>query len=312
MNAPAYVPTPVSLAGHLIGTPGSKERFGRTAVEVVETAALVAAADADWTKDTVLTFQKEQQIHPKVWGKLIAIHRDRRLLPLQEHLPASYTALYALVVMSDEELEAAQREGVLEIKPLSSRAVLDWTKAYRLRGTGIEQEIPLTLVLREDLTEERQKDLLEALRAVADQFGADVLEGKGGVKQAGLKADQRKVRASAIEEELMRLIGPVVVGAPEELKRRFDVTSAADLIEGTRQAFTGFFQVLEDKVEGAFWRKYGRAYCLKIAREFNLTNSRAERYQLKKRIADAIKDCSEKINGFEKMATDVLETYMTR
>lgn len=312
MNAPAYVPTPVSLAERLIGTPGSKERFGRTGAEVLDTAALIATADASWDKDTARAFQKEQQIHPKVWGKLISIHRDRRLLPLQEHLPASYTALYALVVMSDEELEAAQREDVLKIKPLSSRAVLDWTKAYRLRGTGIEQEMPLTLVFREDLTEDRQRHLLEALREVADQFGADVLEGKGGVKQAGLKADRRKVRALAIEEELMRLIGPVVVGAPEELKRRFDVTSAADLIEGTRQAFTGFFQVLEDKVEGAFWRKHGRAYCLKIAREFNLTNSRAERYQLKKRVADAIKDYSDKINGFEEMATEVLETYMMR
>lgn len=305
---------PVSLAEHLIGAPGSKERFGRTAVEVLETAALVAAADADWNKDTVLTFQKEQQIHPKVWGKLIAIHRDRRLLPLQECLPASYTALYALVVMNDEELLAALKEEVVSSRA-SSRSILDWTKTYRLRGTGIEQEIPLTLVLREDLTEERHKDLLQALQQVADQFGADVLEGKGGVKQAFLKADQRKVKASEIEEELMRLISPVVVAAPADLRTKFKVTSAADLIVGSREVFTGFFQVLEGKGDPTvFWKKYGRAYCLKIAYDFNLTSSRAERYQFRKRIEMAIERWGSErgVEGFEEMAKDVLETYMGR
>jgi hypothetical protein len=305
------LPTPESLAEHLIGTPGSKERFGRTATAVLETAALVAAADADWDKDTVLAFQKAQEIHQKVWGKLIAIHRDRRLVPLQECLPASYTALYALVVMSEEELAAALKEEVVSAHA-SSRSILDWTKAYRLRGTGIEQEIPLTLVLRVDLTKERQKDLLEALQRVADQFGADVLEGKGGVKQAGLKAEARKALASEIEEELMRLSGPVVVSAPEDLKNRFGVSSAADLIEAPRQTFTGFFQNLEGKVEGAFWKHHGRAYCLRIARDYNLTDSRAERYQFKKRIDDAIEKWGGTIDGFQAMAEGILKTYMAR
>jgi hypothetical protein len=306
------VPTPNSLAEHLIGAPGSKERFGRTAADVLETASLIAAADSDWDKDTVLAFQEAQKIHPKVWGKLIAIHRDNRLQPLQEHLPASYTALYALVVMSDEELKAAQSEGVLDIKPLSSRALLDWTKAYRLRATGIEKEILLTLVLREELTDQRQKDLLSALKETVARFGSDVLEGKGGVKQADLKADQRKNKASEIEEILVREIGPVVLSAPEDLKKRFGVTSAADLIEAPRQTFTGFFQNLEGKVEGAFWMYHGRAYCLRIARDYNLTDSRAERYQFKKRIEDAVDKWGTTIEGFQEIAGTILKKYMER
>ena len=217
--------------------------------------------------------------------------------------------------MSDVELESAQREGVLDIKPLSSRALLDWTKAYRLRGTGIEQEMPLTLVLREDLTAERKKDLLEALREVADQFGAELMEGKGGVKQAGLKAEQRKVRASEIEEELMRLLGPVVLNAPDALKNQFQVISAADLISGSREQFTGFLQVLEGKGDKTvFWRKYGRVYCLKYAHDFNLSESRAERYQLKKRLSMAIERWGSvnQTPGFQEAAEDVMRTYMRR
>ena len=306
-------PASADLLRRLSATSGSKDRFGSTVDAVLATAALIAAADQDWDKSAVRDFQQDQEIHPKVWGKLVAIAKSKNLEKVpKKDLPASYTALYALVVMSDEELKAAQSEGVLDIKPLSSRALLDWTKAYRLRGTGIEQEMPLTLVLREDLTDERQKDLMSALQETAAMFGADVLEGKGGVKQADLKADQRKVRASEIEEELMRKISAVVSGAPEDLKKRFGVSSAADLIEAPRQTFTGFFQNLEGKVEGAFWRKHGCAYCLRIARDYNLTNSRAERYQFKKRIDDAIKIWDGKIEGFRAMAENVLASYMGR
>ena len=309
------VPTPDLLNERLMGGAGSKDRFGSTAAEVLEVAALIAAAQNSWDKGTVAAFQQEQKIHPKVWGKLVSIARSQNLKDLpQENLPASYTALYALAVMSPQELTAAVSEGLLKgkEKDLSSRSILEWTKAYRLRVTGIEQEMPLTLVLRQELTTEQHQNLLEALAQVAGQFGAEILKGKGGVKQAGLKADQRRARAEQIEDELMRLLGPVVLDAPDALKQRFQISSAADLIAGQRQTFTGFFQNLVGKVDGVFWRDYGRAYCLKIARDFNLTESRAERFQLKDRIQKAMAKWSEEIDGFEPMANGILSTYMSR
>jgi|LauGreDrversion4_2_1035121.scaffolds.fasta_scaffold296946_2 hypothetical protein len=306
-------PASADLLRRLSATSGSKDRFGSTVDAVLATADLIAAADQDWDKSAVSDFQRDQEIHPKVWGKLVAIAKSKNLEKVpRKNLPASYTALYALVVMSDEELEAAQSEGVLDIKPLSSRALLDWTKAYRLRVTGIEHEVPLTLVLTDDLTPLQQKDLLEALRQAARPYGAQVLEGKGGVKQAKVKANHRKVRASEIEEILMREIGPVVLSAPEDLKTRFGIRTAADLIEAPRQTFTGFFQNLEGKVNGAFWTHHGRAYCLRIARDYNLTDSRAERYQLKKRIQDAVDKWGATIEGFQETAETTLQKYMER
>ena len=170
----------------------------------------------------------------------------------------------------------------------------------------------MTLVLTEDLTPQQRQDLLEALRQAAGPFGAQVLEGKGGVKQAELKAGQRKNKASEIEEILMREIGPVVLSAPEDLKKRFGIMTAADLIEAPRQTFTGFFQNLEGKVEGAFWRHHGRAYCLRIARDYNLTDSRAERYQFKKRIEDAVDKWGTTIEEFQEIAGTILKKYMER
>ena len=136
--------TPVFLKDRLQSAAGSKDRFGATAAEVLETAALIAAADQDWDKATIAAFQKEQEIHQKVWGKLVSIAKSTNLQSLPpEDLPASYTALYALVVMTTEELKAAGAEGVIRSNA-SSRSILEWTKAFRLRGTGIEQELPLT------------------------------------------------------------------------------------------------------------------------------------------------------------------------
>jgi hypothetical protein len=306
-------PTTKELADRLTAPLGSKDRFGKNGAEVLVTAGLVAAANASWDKGTIGTFQDNQKLHPKVWDKLVAIARSENLKGLPEKsLPASYTAIYGLVVMSDEEFSAAVAEGDLVTDGASSRSLLDWTKAYRLRGTGIGKEVLLTLVLPDDLTPQQHKILLSALKETAAEFGAQVLEGKGGIKQAGLKADRRKALASEIEEHLMQEIASVVSGAPEELKTRFSIRSASDLIEGPRTTFTGFFQNLEGKVDGAFWRNHGRAYCLKIARDFNLTDSRAERFQLKDRLKKATDKWTKEIHGFEEMVLDIKSTYMNR
>ena len=305
--------TPVFLKDRLQSAAGSKDRFGATAAEVLETADLIAAADHDWDKGTIAAFQKEQEIHQKVWGKLVSIAKSTNLQSLPpEDLPASYTALYALVVMTTEELKAAGAEGVIRSNA-SSRSILEWTKAFRLRGTGIEQELPLTLVLRQEMNEEQQHDLLEALKEVADQYGADLLEGKGGVKQASIKSDRRKALAQQIEDELIQEIGAFVASAPDDLKHRFGVSTAIDLISAPRATFTGFFQNLVGKVKLEFWKQFGRAYCLKIARDFNMTESRAERFQLKKRIQDDFKPTwGPQIRGFVGMCDQVMANYMSR
>jgi hypothetical protein len=309
-HAPA-LPT-ADLASHLSGPPGSKVRFGVTAAEVLQTCFLVSAAQESWDKGTILTFLEQEDLNPKVWDKLVAIARSKNLQGLpKKSLPASYTALYALVVMKAEELKAAGAEGVIG-PDVSSRSILDWTKAYRLKITGIEQEMPLTLVLKEALSSEQHQDLLDALKVTAERFGAEVRAGKSSLKQTEVKAEARKVLAVQIEEELMQEIGQVVASAPVDLKSRFGIRSAADLLEGPKATFTGFFQNLVGKVKIEFWRQFGRAYLLKIARDFNLTDSRAERFQYKKRIADAVKNWGPQVAGFDAMADEILTTYMSK
>jgi hypothetical protein len=306
------VPSPAELAERLRAAPGSKERFGTTTAAVLETARLVAAADDSWDKGTVSAFQEQEKINVKVWGKLVAIARSDALQSLPPNdLPASYTALYALVVMTPQELQQAVAENVVRAK-VSSRFILDWTKAFRLRGSGIEQEVPLTLVLRRDLTPQEHQDLQRALVDAAAAFDAEVIEGKGGIKQAGIKADLRRAKALEAEAELVTVLEPVVSNAPEDLKSKFEVFSAQDLATAKREVFTGFLQVLEGKASEMFWRKHGRAYALKIARDFNLVENRTERYLLKRRLESAQENWMPVIDGFQKMVDKVERTYMSK
>ena len=107
--------------------------------------------------------------------------------------------------MSDQEFSAAVAQELLKVKNPSSRAILDWTKAYRLRGTGIGKEMPLTLVLPDDLTPQQHKILLSALQETAADFGAQVLEGKGGIKQAGsFQKDKVSYQNSSQRNALMK------------------------------------------------------------------------------------------------------------
>jgi len=50
---------------------------------------------------------------------------------------------------------------------------------------------------------------------------------------------------------------------------------------------------------------------LKLPCDFNFTESRAERYQLRQRIKDAVKKNSAEVNGFKEMASGILTGYMS-
>ena len=148
--------SPGDLRRHL-DQPG---RYGKTAGAVLETCALVAAADASWTQAEIESFQQQEEIHEKVWGKLIAISKDERLKQSNaSDLPKSYTALYALVVMSQPEWDAAVEEGVVSNKA-SSRSILDWTQKRRMGTPPDHREVIMTLLL--EIVRESSEEMRES------------------------------------------------------------------------------------------------------------------------------------------------------
>jgi len=108
-------------------------RFGTTSEDVFQLAYLMTSISNSFPKSDVKGICKELNIHEKVWLKFLRIVNDSRLhvlRDLKQDLPNSYTALYAIAVMNDEEFEAFMYENELNSET-SSRYILDWTRQYR-------------------------------------------------------------------------------------------------------------------------------------------------------------------------------------
>ena len=279
--------------------------YGKTAPDVLGTAALVAAADSSWSHQQIQQFQTQAEMHPKVWEKLCSIARDTRLKQVPDSsLPGTYTALYALVVLSVQEWDAALQEGIIQANA-SSRSLLEWTRQQRLQAQGYRSETVLRLIHSKELTQQEQQDLHQGITALAQNFGVSVLAGEDGTKQRGVQAEKRKNVAEELEAELIQLLSPVFDDSSSPLKQQFNLNNVADLVNGELRIFTGFLVRHYGSTEG-MWKGVSREYCLKVALEFNRTDSRAQRFNYKKRLEKVQTEhptCSE-------AAAKVLSNYM--
>jgi hypothetical protein len=242
-------------------------------------------------------------MHPKVWEKLCSIARDARLKQVSvEHLPGTYTALYALVVLSDEEWGRAQQQGI--IRPTaSSRSLLEWTRQQRLQEQGFRFEQVLRLIHSRDLSQQEQSALLEDLSALASTYGVSILSGEEGTRQRGVQAEKRKTAAEDLEAELIQLLSPVFDDASTPLKEQFNLQSVADLVNGELRTFTGFLVRHYGSTDG-MWDNAGREYYFKVALEFNRTESRAQRHNYKKRL--------EKVQVDHPACSDAVQEVLTK
>ena len=124
---------PTQLQSVLLKNSVRGVRFGTTSEDVFQLAYLMTSISNSFPKSDVKGICKELNIHEKVWLKFLRIVNDSRLhvlRDLKQDLPNSYTALYAIAVMNDEEFEAFMYENELNSET-SSRYILDWTRQHR-------------------------------------------------------------------------------------------------------------------------------------------------------------------------------------
>ena len=223
--------------------------------------------------------------HPKVITKLLAIGRDKRLVPLLPQLPGSYSAIYPFTTLTDAELNLAVSEGTCR-PDASSREVLDWIKVKRLEGMDLPETLAYVGTSVDPLSKERKAALLAALQQAALSFGVTVVE--GSAKEVGTRKATKASRETIAQQLLHQLtadLTPVVEEAPQSLLQEFEVTSAEDLATGEIRTLTGVLVRLAGSSEG-MWESYGPHYCRKVALEFNRTESRAQRFNYRKRLLE--------------------------
>ena len=277
-------PTPEELSLRL-QQPG---RYGRSGLQVLETCSLVLAADQAWEPEITKEFLSSEEIHPKVWDKLLGIARCQHLQQVDPaSLPGNYTALYALVGMSPEEWQAALDQQVV-LPNASSRLILDWLRRFRANELEDDaEEIPITLVTSYRLSENDHEVLFQDLRKAAAHYGIKVVEGKLGVRSRKVVEKERKIHEETLLDRLLQSLQGVMESAPAHLRQQFSMTADLDLVNADLKRFTGFLVTLSGGRD-PFWDRYGADYCCKLALEYNRTDSRAQRGNHKRRLKEVI------------------------
>jgi len=213
-------------------------RYGKTAAKVLETCALVAAADASWDPQEIRDFQDTEHIHEKVWAKLVAIAKDERLKKVDPStLPKSYTALYALVVMTQPEWDAALQQDVIN-QDASSRSILDWTRKFRLGTPPDHQEVTLTLLLERGLDPTQMSELNQELNIVSRKYGGTISVGKLGSRVKA--ALDRRELAQRCFDRLKVLLRDIVRHSSEDLRESFGIFTGGELARSSGKVFTAF------------------------------------------------------------------------
>lgn len=303
-----FAPTPEELSLRL-QQPG---RYGRSGLQVLETCSLVLAADQAWDPETTKAFLSSEEIHPKVWDKLLGIARCQHLQQVDpSSLPGNYTALYALVGMGPEEWQAALEQKVV-LPNASSRLILDWLRRFRANDLEDEaQEIQITLVTTSSLSESDHEALLQDLRKAAAAYGIKVVEGKLGVRSRKVVEKERKINEETLLEQLLESLRGVVEGAPAGLRQQFSMAADLDLVNADLKRFTGFLVTLSGGRD-PFWERYGGDYCHKLALEYNRTDSRAQRGNHKRRLREVVEKQGEQGRPEVcSIANEVLVQFMT-
>lgn len=270
---------PLALAADL-----AQKGYGDTAQQVLKTAQVLVQQEHQLSAEDLRGFRDGTTWHPKVFSKLLCIGKDQRLLGMAERLPASYSSIYPLTTLSDAELKAAVSVGI--VRPdASSREILDWIKVKRLEGMDLPETITLSATSKAALTQERKVALLAALQQAAEPFGISIEEGTADRGTRRATKASRELRSDDLLQRLTNDLKQAVLDAPQALLDEFGVSDAASLADGEIRVLTG---VLMRSCGGSkgMWETYGKQYCLKVALEFNKTESRAQRFNYRKRLLD--------------------------
>ena len=239
----------------------------------------------------------------KVIGEKISLFNEKERKDIVEHLPSSYGTIHALCALKPEELLIAAKSG--SITPsLSIRAANEYVKQLRFPQLSADYQDKDHLdvkaeqifsVWRPNNTALGGTELAtveKALRRICKQYGlklsnADCASLVTLKKQARAKAEL--VWRGVLEQ---RLTEQWFQKTPEKLRKQLKLTSVADLINAPLRTFTGFLQ-RGDGGKAQFWERHGENYVAKLQLEKEKTEDSAQRYNLKRRLKEVLKEQQE-------------------
>lgn len=278
--------------------------YGNSAREILQTCSLVAEYAQEHTPDQVKAFQERVEINPQVWLRLLALHRDERLKKHLEKLPASYTTLYAIHRMSEQEVEAAVQQGVIH-PGASSHSILKWSKQFRLTSGECVPPWRCLVVFEQVLKDEEFVDMQSRMNQVAQEYGAQLIGEKDYAPVNSREDGIKKGSISRLEFEIHKLALPIFARMTERERSRGGIEHVDDFLTIDLIAFGSILRSDAKFHQGGIHYS-SPLYVYRLALEYLKTDSRSQRFNYKRRL----KQLAEKQPDLKDLIDEVLATYM--
>ena len=277
-----------------------------TAVQVVTLSMGIAAAGKHLSPATLSIYRDSSGLGDKVFSKLKVIGEhlgqmdDKTRREVTKGLPASYSTIHLLCALKPDELASAIK--TKQVTPKTSvRAASTYVKQVRfprqsLGGADVEKgrwsvkEETLYQVCRPEdkpLSEDLQRQLEEDLRRVCSRYGIDIRKTTNESTTALREADRKERRAfwrEVLEEQLPQ---KWFQETSEEVRNTFNIKVVEAVWDAPLRTFTGFL-IKTGKGREHFYEEHGEAYVAKLHYLQETTESRATRYNLKRRIEEVL------------------------
>lgn len=279
--------------------------YGDTAAQVLKTCSLVAEYAQEHTPDQIKAYQERVGINSQVWLRLLALHRDERLKKHLKDLPASYTALYAVSRMKDEEIEAAVQQGVIHPKA-SSLHILSWCKQNRQRsGEGIPPWRCL-MVFDRKIDDSEYSLMRRRINEITAEYGARLVSECDYIQSNASQDETKQQKIAELEQRILELAEPFHARMTERERHKAGALELENLLHLDIMTIGWITRPDSDIDARAMRHRYTPAYVYKFALEFLKTDSRSQRFNYKRRL----KQLAEKQLDLKVLIDEVLETYM--
>lgn len=275
-----------------------------TADQVVALSIGIADAYETLERSAFTALRDESGLNSKVFSKLKVIGEslkavdERKRADVIKGLPASYSTIHLLCSLKPEELVTAVKSGAVKPK-MSVRAAEAYVKQVRfphlavtgaLSGERKRNDVQVFGIHRLEsmpMDEGTLQRLEEELKGVCDAYGVLIRKTVSNTTTS-LKQEDR-ARKEIVWRGLLEKEQPLewFQKVPDELKKQFNLKTHEELLNTPLRSFTGFLVKTEGSRD-AFWEKHGRAYVAKLHLEYEKTDDRAQRHNLKRRIDEVL------------------------
>lgn len=268
------------LAEHLLKL-FARKSYGKNAQQIIDLCALVHEAQNTWSKTEVKEFQSQGTVNSQVWGKLNAIALDKRLLKHIDKLPSSYSALYALTCLTDQNLSDGFGFGIIH-PDASSRQIQKWAQEWQIRSSTNLKVRTIYLASEIELEDSECEKIIEKLNEYAAAEKVLLLEAIGNSRQYQQK-QQKIIEASRKRSDVETDIEHCMYLGGGEFIKHFSLKKIDSLMEGDFRSFArALLRISRSRKE--MMRIHGTVYCYKIALEYFRADSRSQRFNYKQRL----------------------------